>query len=492
MTDEPPAAPTSARVLGLGVMGRGIARLLAGAGVEVTVADADAQRTADGLAALEREAAADDAPVEVRAVAIDAPADVDLVIEATSEDPAIKAQVVATMAAIAGPDTMLATNTSSLSVDELGRASGVPERFVGLHFFNPPTRLPLVEVVAGTWCEPAVVDRAVGWVEALGQQAVRCVDAPGFIVNRVCRPLYGEAQRLVELGERPAVIDLLARRVLGHRMGPVETLDLVGLHVHVSSCDTARREFGDPRYGPAQLTRRLVRAGATGRGAGRGFYDHSSERPSVQQAATLRPAVGRVVDLRTDATTVATRDDIVRWRPDGPATDADVAAVHALSAAGHRVVVDSSDGRWAADLPAGADWVHVHETADGPVVEVVADDVADIAPSPAVDDLVATLGGIAVDVLALPGLVVDRLWTGLVNEASRVVESGIAIPDDVDRALRLGMRHPQGPFEVLDARGPERAVAVLDMLDRHTRDGRFAASPRLRRQAAAVLRTRRG
>ena len=226
MTDEPPAAPTSARVLGLGVMGRGIARLLAGAGVEVTVADADAQRTADGLAALEREAAADDAPVEVRAVAIDAPADVDLVIEATSEDPAIKAQVVATMAAIAGPDTMLATNTSSLSVDELGRASGVPERFVGLHFFNPPTRLPLVEVVAGTWCEPAVVDRAVGWVEALGQQAVRCVDAPGFIVNRVCRPLYGEAQRLVELGERPAVIDLLARRVLGDAAGTANSWDL--------------------------------------------------------------------------------------------------------------------------------------------------------------------------------------------------------------------------------------------------------------------------
>ncbi len=490
------APPATARVIGLGVMGRGIARLLAGAGVAVSVADADAERTAAGLAALQREADADGAPVDVTAVALDASADVDLIVEATSENPQVKAGVVATMAAIAGPDTVLATNTSSLSVDELGRSSGVPERFLGLHFFNPPTRMPLVEVVAGTWCDPDVVDRATGWVVAIGQQAVRSVDAPGFIVNRVCRPLYGEAQRLVELGERPAVIDLLARRVLGHRMGPIETLDLVGLHVHVASCDTARGEFGDPRYGPAQLARRLVRAGATGRAAGRGFYDHTTDRPSVQQAAVLRPATGTAVQV-VEAGAVGDPPQvpdaaIVRWRQDGPVTDAAVAAVRQLATSGHRVVVDSSDGRWCADLPPGADWVHVHDGVEGPVVEVVSDDVAGIAPSAAVDDVVASLGAVAVDVLALPGLVVDRLWTGLVNEASRVVESGVAVPDDVDRALRLGMRHPLGPFEVLAQHGPERAVAVLDMLDDHTRDGRFAVSPRLRRHAAGARRSRRG
>lgn len=481
-------------VIGLGVMGRGIARLFAGAGFTVVAADADADRTRSGLEQLAREAAEDDHPVAVAPLSHGVRAD--LVIEAVSEDIEVKRAVLAQAAAAIGPDTVVATNTSSLSVDELAAHADRPDHVLGLHFFNPPTRMQLVEVVVGSRTDPTVVDRAVAWVERVGRTPVVCVDSPGFIVNRVCRPLYMEAQLLVEQGVAAATVDVLARRALGHRMGPLETLDLAGLHVHVAACESAWRAFGEPRYAPSSVARRLARAGHTGRAAGRGFYDHAAGRPSVQQASlvgTPADATRRVdilgpgaTDLRHRSPAPGNGTGVVLWRDAGASSDDDVVGVRSLVAAGREVVVDSSDGRWLTDLPAGASWVHLHR--GGVVAEVVEDKRAGIRSGPAVDDVLGTFGADAVRVPAMAGLVVDRLWTGLVNEAMLLVEQSIAEPPDIDTALRLGMGHPEGPFEVLAGLGAARALATLDMLADRTRDPRYRATGLLRRLAAADQR----
>jgi 3-hydroxybutyryl-CoA dehydrogenase len=483
-------------VVGLGVMGRGIARLFAGAGFTVVATDADADRTRSGLEELVREAADADRPVGVAALSDGVRAD--LVIEAVSEDIDVKRAALAQVAGSIGPDTMVATNTSSLSVDALAAHSDRPDHVLGLHFFNPPTRMQLVEVVVGSRTDPAVVDRAVAWVEQVGRTPVRCVDSPGFIVNRACRPLYMEAQLLVEQGVAPATVDVLARRALGHRMGPLETLDLAGLHVHVAACESAWRALGEPRYAPSSVARRLVGAGHTGRAAGHGFYDHAAGRPSAQQAPLLSQpgqAPRRLdvlgpgaADLPRHAVGPGSGTGLALWRDAGASTNDDVAAVRCLVAAGREVVVDSSDSRWLTDLPAGASWIHLHHRDGHAVAEVVDDERAGVRPGPAVDDVLAAVGADAVRVPAMAGLVVDRMWSGLVNEATLLVEQAIASPSDIDTALRLGMGHPAGPFEVLDEIGAPRALATLDMLADRTRDPRYRATALLRRLAAATQR----
>ncbi len=265
-------------VVGLGPMGRGIARLFARNGAAVTVVDATAELTADGIDTIRTEAAADEEPVHL-ASADDlaaAVADADLVVEAIVERMAAKTDLLSAIAGAARDDVVVASNTSSLSVGEMGRVFGRPQNLVGMHFFNPPTKMRLVEVVAGPQTDAEVIEQAVRWVGELERSAVVCQDSPNFIVNRSCRPLYYEAQLLLTQGVEAAVVDTVARGALGHRMGPLELLDFTGLHTHLASSETALREFGDPRYRPIPVARQLVRNGLTGRAAGRGFYDYGT------------------------------------------------------------------------------------------------------------------------------------------------------------------------------------------------------------------------
>ena len=446
---------TSVAVVGLGPMGRGIARVFAGAGAEVVVFDADA-------AALER-FREEEPSLRAAASLADAVGEAELVIEAIVERPDAKASLLADIRAAAAPGLVVASNTSSLSIGELGVAYGDPASVIGLHFFNPPEKMRLVEIVRGPHTSDEVVARAESWVERLGKTGIVCVDSPNFVVNRVCRPLYYESQLLVTQGVAPAVVDAVARSALGHRMGPLELLDFTGLHTHLGSSETAHREFGDPRYRPIPRTRSLVRAGATGRAAGRGWYDHAASSPADERAKVLteRAASG------ADPGVVVHRDE-------------DVVAVRGLVERGEQVVVDSSHGRWLEGLPRGAGWVRLH----GTFAEVVHDPVAGIVPPRFVEELLSSLGASSVEVLALPGLVGDRLMHTLVNEAVTVVEEGTADANAVDLALRLGMNHPLGPFEYLEQVGDAVVLESLrGMLDAFG-DPRYRPAPLLMRRAA--------
>ena len=278
-------------IIGAGTMGRGIAQSAALAGYRVILYD-----VADDLLAqaLDQIKASIDKGVELGKTAAAAAeraqqalqlttdlaeaAAADMVIEAAPEKLDLKRQLFAALDAAAPPQTILASNTSSLSINALAGATGRADRFLGLHFFNPAHIMKLVEVIRGEFTSESTLAAAVDFARSLGKTPVLCKDTPAFIVNRVARPFYGEALRL--LGENAAdaaTIDELARS-LGFRMGPLELIDLVGCDVNLAVTQSVYDAyFQDPKYRPHPIQKRMVESGRLGRKSGRGFYNYTED-----------------------------------------------------------------------------------------------------------------------------------------------------------------------------------------------------------------------
>ncbi len=278
-------------VLGAGTMGAGIVQVSAEAGLDVLVHDPfdgaveRARGRIEGFLRRKVEkdqltaAEADAAGARIRPVAsLEVLAAADLVIEAAPEDLELKRDLFRRLDASAGLDTILATNTSSLSVARIAGATGHPERVAGMHFFNPVPLMGLVEVIAGPMTDAAVTDSVALFARRLGKTPVVAADTPGFIVNRVQRAYYLEAFRIHEGGL--AALDAIddAMRGIGFRMGPFELADTVGTDVNLAAGQAIFDGFfGDPRYRPAQAQRRVVDAGRLGRKSGGGYYDYGTD-----------------------------------------------------------------------------------------------------------------------------------------------------------------------------------------------------------------------
>ncbi len=280
--------PDSVAVLGGGRMGAGIAQVFLTAGARVSVvesgdqaAQAARQRINDGLTEAERRGKlADRRPAEVldRLTILATAADLDsttgLVVEAVPEQPDLKADVLRAAEAAVGPEAVLATNTSSLSVTDLAGALQRPEQFLGLHFFNPVPASKLVEIVVAARTEPALVQTASGWVDGIGKTAIVVQDRPGFASSRLGVLLGLEAIRMLEEGVADAAaIDTAMELGYRHPMGPLRSTDLVGLDVRLAIAEYLHSTLGE-RFAPPELLRDKVAAGDLGRKTGRGFYTY--------------------------------------------------------------------------------------------------------------------------------------------------------------------------------------------------------------------------
>jgi 3-hydroxybutyryl-CoA dehydrogenase len=218
-----------------------------------------------------------------------------LVIEAVVEDLDAKRSLLRGLESVTSPEAVLATNTSSLSITSLAAGCAHPQRVIGLHFFNPPPVMPLVEVVPWVGSDPVVATSAFALMRAWKKSPVLASDTPGFIVNRVARPFYGEAIRILEEGMADAAtIDDAMKQLGGFRMGPFELMDFIGNDVNLAVTKSVFKSFFyDPRYRPSLTQQRLVEAGFLGRKSGRGYYDYAAgaSRPEPSADAGVRQAV---------------------------------------------------------------------------------------------------------------------------------------------------------------------------------------------------------
>ncbi|HTA37965.1 MAG TPA: 3-hydroxyacyl-CoA dehydrogenase NAD-binding domain-containing protein [Candidatus Acidoferrales bacterium] len=511
-------------IVGGGTMGAGIAFVAAHGGYTVDLVEPDEATRERALASIKSSAErVKDAEAAGRVRVHDAipkTSDARIAIEAVSERFEVKRDVFIALAAALPADALLATNTSSLSVAELAGVVPHPQRVLGLHFFNPPAAMKLVEVVHAAATDDDAIERAYAFVERIGKTAALAADTPGFIVNRVARPYYLQSMRALasDVASIPE-LDALARAA-GFRMGPFELMDLIGLDVNLATTESVYERTDAARLIPVEMQREMVRQGRLGRKSGVGYYDYTNGVPDRLDLAIELPqdepnddefiaivGFGGLADeiaelleqrythvqrvendelldeLNVDATIVidagggtADRGEVIAELDSllGPETvflvDAyatDLAACTARLKHPERVagfgVLGSFESQRAVEIVDS---------------ELVSDDALALA-----QELFESIGKGVVLVENVPGLFLGRVVGSIVNESVIAVHENVAVADDIDVAMRLGTNYPIGPIawgreiggarvtrilqRVADADGeafaPHRSLWVLDV-----------------------------
>lgn len=279
---------TSVAVLGAGTMGQGIAQVCASGGCRVLLFDIDDAALARGMRKIgealdtlirKGKISSEDRSAllsRINPTRVLQEVKADIVIEAVIEDLEIKQNLFARLEQIVAAETLLLSNTSSIGISEIASVLDIPSRFAGLHFFNPAPVMKLVEIVQASTTHSATVERVREFALAVGKQPVLAQDSPGFIVNRIARPFYVEALRLLEddVADHETIDNVL--RNAGFRMGPFELMDLIGLDVNLSVTKSIYHAFREePRFRPSSIQQRKVDEGMLGRKSGKGFYDYS-------------------------------------------------------------------------------------------------------------------------------------------------------------------------------------------------------------------------
>jgi 3-hydroxybutyryl-CoA dehydrogenase len=483
-------------LVGSGVMGRGIAQIAASGGCRVLVYDARAGAAAEArsfvgqmlgkLAEKGKMPAEHAAAAAARVEVVDSPtglAACHVVIEAIVENLEAKRALFAELEAIVGDDSLLATNTSSLSVTAIAAQCRRPERVGGFHFFNPVPLMKIVEVIEGELSAPWVAEALTALARRMGHTPVRAKDTPGFIVNHAGRGFGTEALRILQEGvaDYPTV-DRIMREAAGFRMGPFELLDLTGLDVSHPVMESIYEQFyHEPRFRPSPITRQRLIAGLLGRKSGRGFYDYregaaAAAAPPVPEA---RPVPVWLAPGAEALTAVVAKHGARIETGDRPSAEALI------------LVAPLGEDASAATVRLGLDPARV--VAVDPMFGLESHRTLMASPATRREMRDAAHGlfasdGVPVSVVRdSPGFVAQRVVATIVNIGCDIAQQRIAAPADVDRAVTLGLGYPKGPLAWGDALGPTRVLAVLEAMQALTGDPRYRPSAWLRRRATLGL-----
>jgi 3-hydroxybutyryl-CoA dehydrogenase len=490
-------------VAGAGAMGRGIAQIAAQAGSLVRLYDTQpgaVQRAIQELGA-QWDRLLEKGRMDAAAVAaakqrlqpaenLQQLADCDLVVEAIIERLDAKQGLFAELEKIVGPEAVLATNTSSLSVTAIAAGLHRPQRVVGFHFFNPVPLMKVVEVVAGLKTDPAVCEGLVAYAKQMGHTPVQAQDTPGFIVNHAGRGYNTEALRIAGEGVADfATIDRILRDQVGFRLGPFELMDLTGLDVSHPVMESVYRQYYDePRYRPTVITAQRLAGNVLGRKTGEGFYRYADGKAQVAAEAPA-PKIDDIPPVWV-STRAARRAELYQLLKDlgakvetgqSPSAQAltlvaplgfdvtTVAVVERLDPArtvGIDMLIEDSatKRRVLATNPATRgdmrDAAHALFARDGKPVSVIRDSA---------------------------GFVTQRVVATIVNIASDICQQRICSPQDLETAVTLGLGYPLGPLAMGNRWGPTNILEVLFNMQTVYGDPRYRPSPWLRRRGAIGL-----
>ncbi|HEX8407023.1 MAG TPA: 3-hydroxyacyl-CoA dehydrogenase, partial [Duganella sp.] len=461
------------------------------------------------------------------AVTLEEVAGAGLAVEAIVENLDAKRALFAELEAIVADDCILATNTSSISITAIAARLRLPARLVGMHFFNPVPLMALVEVISGLATDAAVAQTVYDTAAAWGKNPVHAKSTPGFIVNRVARPFYAEAWRL--LGERAAddaTIDAVMREAGGFRMGPFELMDLIGHDVNFSVTQSVfGAYFNDPRFTPSVLQQEMVNAGFLGRKSGRGFYlygedgapvaggdttalPHAEAAQPAPEFVSYRVEQGAAAGVPRVAGSVVADALAERLRASGiavklrqPAETRGHAGGAGVGAGAHvddapafhcnGATVYLTDGRSATERARDnqhADTVLFDLALDYASAKRIAVTCADQCSPAAYQSVVGLFqaaGFVVTRLDDVPGMAVMRTVAMLANEAADAVNQGVCSAEAADVAMQKGVNYPRGPLAWADTIGIGQIVTVLTNLAASYGEDRYRVSPLLRRKHAS-------
>lgn len=489
-------------IIGAGTMGAGIAQVAATAGHHVYIFDLRAgaaenavSRSIDALTRLatKRHLTPEQAKAASSSLhAVDSLSDLahcGLIIEAIVEDLAAKQALFRELETIAGKTALFATNTSSLSITAIASHLSTPERLAGMHFFNPAPLMALVEIVSGLATSPNVLNTLRATAIRWGKTTVLARSTPGFVVNRIARPFYTEALRLLNEGATDcATIDAVMREAGGFRMGPFELMDLIGNDINYAVTRSLFDGFfGDPRFTPSLRQQELVEAGYLGRKTGRGFYTYTPELIPAQPASCSPHEAPHHVRIFVD-------DPLARAlasRLSNSSVTVNIESAHrdGRIAEATTFILYRTDGRTATQRAADLsqkNLVLIDLARDYATATRLALSIADQAEPSALHEAIGFLqaAGFAVSRIDdVPGLILMRTVAMLANEAADAVQQGVCTVEDCDLAMRLGVNYPCGPLECADELGAAQIRTVLEHLAAAYGEDRYRVSPLLRRKA---------
>ena len=493
-------APTLLGIVGAGLMGRGIAQIAIQGGISVLLYDnrprgAEEARgaiaaTLTMLADKGKIAAADADAASARltvASSIEELAPCTTVIEAIIERLDAKKALFEQLEGVVGDTCILATNTSSLSVTEIAAACRLPGRVAGFHFFSPVPLMKIVEVISGPLTDDGIADTLTAMARQMGHAPVRAADTPGFIVNHAGRGYLTESLRV--LGENIAdfpEIDRILREAAGFRMGPFELLDLTGLDVSQPVMESIYDQFyQEPRFRPSPIARQRLAARLLGRKTGRGFYRYDGNRKQEAESAPVPARTNTPVWL-------ATRDAVAHSGVIALLQSLGAEFEHGERPSAHSLCLvlpvgrDATSAAVAAQLDprrtVGLDPLFLTGRRTLMTTPVTAPEVRDAAHGLFASD------GIPVSVIRdSAGFVAQRVIATIVNIGCDIAQQAIATPQDIDKAVTLGLGYPKGPLAMGDALGAATVLRILDNLFDFYRDPRYRPSPWLKRRALLGL-----